>query len=95
MAAGVVVLMGAAGAGPLLLLLIMDVAAAAALLANSRVAEDSRFGGMTGLFGGIGGGTPLLLVGSAGVPVAIYFFVILFPAPVAFDAEANCCCCDG
>lgn len=75
--------------GAALLLLIMAVAAVAAPVASKRVADDSRFGGMIGLFGGIGGGTPraalfMFGVNGFGLDAAGAFF---FGAVNIWDAD--------
>lgn len=51
---------------------------------TSRVADDSRFGGTTGLLGGIGGGTPRPNNGKA----AGFFFIVLEHNSVDDDDDA-------
>lgn len=54
----------------------------------SRVADGSRFGGTTGLLGGIGGGTPRPNGKAAG-----FFFMVDRCGLTADGADANCGIC--
>lgn len=81
----------------------LPVVAVAAIVtpANRRVADGSRFGGMTGLFGGMGGGTPRPILPA--FPCGVVNDLLILFATVATlvsgtgDADellaAACCVC--